>query len=485
MSTSNLRLVVENLGPIEHADVELKPLTVLIGKNNTGKTYLAQSLYAIHKAVKSFGLSDALGDDEIDLLGRASQTASEDPLKLPTELESKASDWINSALLHSGNNLQHLLRGYFGVPSLEDITRWDQEAEIKVELHQDIIDTERSCLFRDTKTNSLRPLKVPRNFFVLYELDKNHIQTGFKVWQGINEGGADTELRNLELSFLITSAVWSEFLRYIGLSGKAHYLPAGRSGLLNAWVDVVRSRCEIEEDRYGLFSVPDSFLSGIDFDFISSLGDIIGPRRPRSQTKSRKDDTSDTAVPQALLQGLLGGKVRAGWFEKMVPALEYQQDGHRLALHLASSMVTELAPLAMWIEHLVSPNDLLIIDEPESHLHPEAAQLVARVLVGLVNLGIKVVCATQSSILLHELSNCILRGQLKSKHNDHSEKYPGTEQIAIDDIAVYRFQQSQSAGPVRVTQETIEPDWGIPEDEYLEVANELSEDTADLLDLLA
>ncbi len=32
---------VENLGPIRKGKVELKPLTVFIGPNNTGKTYLA------------------------------------------------------------------------------------------------------------------------------------------------------------------------------------------------------------------------------------------------------------------------------------------------------------------------------------------------------------------------------------------------------------------------------------------------------------
>lgn len=32
---------VENLGPIKKGEVELKPLTVFIGPNNTGKTYLA------------------------------------------------------------------------------------------------------------------------------------------------------------------------------------------------------------------------------------------------------------------------------------------------------------------------------------------------------------------------------------------------------------------------------------------------------------
>ena len=479
MGVTNLRLVVENLGPIEHADVELKPLTVLIGKNNTGKTYLAQALYATHKALRPIGLLDALDDDAIDILLKTLQTVSKGPLNLPTELESKANKWVNTTLNHSGDQLQNNLRGYFGVPDLRDITRWNQPAKINVELHRDQRDNERTCLFRATKTDSLNPLKVPPKVFSLDNID---IPYKSILRQRINNTNEEKGVWNRELSFIVYEAVWSEFLRYIGLNGTAHYLPAGRSGLLNAWTDVVKLRFEIERERFGLSrELPNSSLGGVAFDFMSSLINIIGPRKPYHYHSSLRNNSFDTTVSQALLQRIMGGKILAGSVEEMFPTLEYQQDGHKLAIHLASSMVTDLAPLAMWIEHLVSPNDLLIIDEPESHLHPQAIQLIARVLVGLVNQGIKVVCATHSSVLLHELSNCILRGQLTINSNEYADTYPDTEQIAIDDIAVYRFQQSQPTGPVQVFQEKIEPGWGIPEEEYAQVASELSDDTADLI----
>lgn len=483
MGTTDLRLVVENLGPIEHADVELKPLTVLIGKNNTGKTYLAQALYATHKALSPMGLPGDLDDNEINILIRALQTAPEDPLRLPPELESKANDWINSALVYSGNELQNNLQAYFGVPDLGDITRWDQPTEIKVELHQDLIDDTRTCLFKNTATESLRPLKVPSNLFTLDKSDGDYILSEFMLWQRMDKTEENKRRRNRETSYLITSMVWSEFLRYISLNGMAHYLPAGRSGLFNAWTDVVKVRIDLERERFGLFRVPDSSLGGVALDFISSLANIISPRRPQGSSRLHRENPADKTNPQALLEELMGGKIRAGSAEEMVPTLEYQQDGHKLAVHRASSMVADLAPLAMWLEHLVSTNDLLIIDEPESHLHPEAIRLVARVLVGLVNQGVQVVCATHSSVFLHELSNCILRGQLTKKFNE-PDRYPSTEHIAIDNISVYRFQYSQPAGPVQVSQVEIESDWGIPEDEYVEVASQLSEDTANLIDQL-
>ena len=45
----NLKLSVTNFGPIAKADIDLRPLTVFVGPSNTGKSYLAILIYALHK----------------------------------------------------------------------------------------------------------------------------------------------------------------------------------------------------------------------------------------------------------------------------------------------------------------------------------------------------------------------------------------------------------------------------------------------------
>ena len=49
-----LSLSVRNFGPIREANVEVRPLTVLIGANNTGKSYLAILTYALHNPLGRF-----------------------------------------------------------------------------------------------------------------------------------------------------------------------------------------------------------------------------------------------------------------------------------------------------------------------------------------------------------------------------------------------------------------------------------------------
>ena len=49
VSAHRVRLDVADFGPIAKAEVELRPLTVFVGPSNTGKTYLAILMYALHR----------------------------------------------------------------------------------------------------------------------------------------------------------------------------------------------------------------------------------------------------------------------------------------------------------------------------------------------------------------------------------------------------------------------------------------------------
>ena len=44
-----IHIAVENFGPIEKAEIDLRPLTVFVGDNNTGKTYLATLIYLLYQ----------------------------------------------------------------------------------------------------------------------------------------------------------------------------------------------------------------------------------------------------------------------------------------------------------------------------------------------------------------------------------------------------------------------------------------------------
>ena len=50
----DFRVSVSNFGPIESGAVDLRPLTVLVGPSNTGKTYFAVLVYALRRIMGGF-----------------------------------------------------------------------------------------------------------------------------------------------------------------------------------------------------------------------------------------------------------------------------------------------------------------------------------------------------------------------------------------------------------------------------------------------
>lgn len=79
------RVEVSDFGPIVRADVDLRPLTVFVGPSNTGKSYLAMLVYALHRFATGsrdgFGLpfegfrrsrmvdhTSAITDEDVDAL---------------------------------------------------------------------------------------------------------------------------------------------------------------------------------------------------------------------------------------------------------------------------------------------------------------------------------------------------------------------------------------------------------------------------------
>ena len=49
-----MKITVENLGKIEKATIDINDLTILVGDNNSGKTYLTYSTYGALKNWRDF-----------------------------------------------------------------------------------------------------------------------------------------------------------------------------------------------------------------------------------------------------------------------------------------------------------------------------------------------------------------------------------------------------------------------------------------------
>ena len=489
MASNGHRLVVDHLGPVVHAEVALRPLTILIGRNNTGKTYVAQALYACRQAVHSIPppLPDPLGRDELEelpslltALRRRSADHGPATMALPDRIHDYVAKKLISGLRNAGADLDNRLQATFGVDDLAQIGSWSNSGGVRLELRQSQDHGLGTCLYGSAGTSLpvrqlLRSLKIDAaqtRIFApppsLFEVEQGHQP---------NQEHFDS------LLWALLNEYWAALLEHVDVGGNIHYLPAGRSGLLNAWTDVVKLRIQLERERLGLPSIGSPSLDGVALDFISSLAGVLGDR-PRFRDRhfglvgvSVRNDPEAMGPAKSLLQELMEGTISAEG-DDIVPTLKYRQGDRAIAIRHASSMVADLAPLAIWIDRLIAPGDLLIVDEPESHLHPEAIRLVARVLIRLANSGVRVVCATHSSVLLHEISNCVLRDATAA---EAERGYTDEDRLAVDNLAVHSFKRRASDGVTQVEQVAVDPQFGIPEDEFLKVAEDLTDDSARLL----
>ncbi|WP_419854780.1 AAA family ATPase [Candidatus Poriferisodalis sp.] len=507
MSSASLQLVVDQLGPVGHGKVTIRPLTVLIGRNNTGKTYVSQALYACRQALSNVlpRTSESLRSEVRDgLLAIAreqigsSSNDGRDGVVLPESVRGYLSRLISETLEDAGRALQDRLKATFGIEELVGIATWGDDPQLRLEMRHDrALPNGDECLFGTAgSTASINP--------ELGLLDLDWVEPDIALQRAFHRrlllqqmqqqlfseelSGDDRDERFGEFAWRLGGSYWGSFLEHIQMDGQTHYLPAGRSGLLNAWTDVVKLRIQLERERFGLPTFVDPSLDGVALDFIASLADVMGRqlrRRRRPANPFGADESPDASAldaAKALLEEVMEGKIIVEPDADLVPTLAYEQHGHRISIRHASSMVADLAPLSIWMERLLAPGDMLIVDEPESHLHPEAIRLVARVLVRLANAGVRVVCATHSSVLLHEISNAILRQETSVRAAaDRAAGYLQDDCLRSEDVAVHRFDRSAPGALVKVDRVKIDPLWGIPEDEFVKVAQDLADDSARLV----
>ena len=197
------------------------------------------------------------------------------------------------------------------------------------------------------------------------------------------------------------------------LSRPAHYLPADRAGVMHAHQVAVRgliasaSRIALRPDS------PMPVLSGVLGDFLEELVALAG--LPPLRTLAENSD-----LAQRLERSLMRGSINIGRSQIDYPGFIYRPDGWRRDLPLmnASSMVSELAPVALYLRYVVQPGDLLIIEEPESHLHPEMQVEFIRQLAAAAQSGIRIIITTHSEWVLEELANLVRLSELPPERRE-------------------------------------------------------------------
>ena len=197
------------------------------------------------------------------------------------------------------------------------------------------------------------------------------------------------------------------------LSRPAYYLPADRAGVMHAHQVAVRGLIASASRTVLRGDSPIPLISGV-------LGDFLEQLVALASSSARREPEGDNELALRMERALLRGTVRVERSEIDYPSFVYRPDGWNKDLPLmnASSMVSELAPVVLYLRHVVQPGDLLIIEEPESHLHPAMQVELVRHLASAVKSGIRILITTHSEWVLEELANLVRLSELSAENRE-------------------------------------------------------------------
>ncbi len=123
---------------------------------------------------------------------------------------------------------------------------------------------------------------------------------------------------------------------------------------------------------------------------------------------------------------------------------QIKRDGRRaqaMHLHIASSTVKSLFGLWFYLEYQAKEGDVLMIEEPELNLHPGAQLEIARLLVRLVNAGLRVVINTHSDYIVREMNSMMMLHQPGSEGVRKKYGYDEEEVLDPGKVGAYLFDE--------------------------------------------
>lgn len=417
------KIKAARLGRITEGEVELAPLTILVGKNNTGKSYLANLIWAISnismlstidgkRSPRPAWLSDLMRP--FDAVSQRSYIASEAEVTRvfksgQSELNRKTEAFLSSIFAHDGFSDTKITLEPDDFPEIEITVSPSAEQVAK--------DSASSTVSVISKVNG--------------EVWSARYWPMF-AFQDLSQWLLDQTFFDL----IGTIALGREWQRF----RQAVYIPAARTGLMLALPTMVESALERHSP-----SAPSNRPLALS-QFIQRMA------RPADATV--KFDAAD--VRDFITERMLFGSLKEK--KGTVREYRYQPDGIdvQLPLHAVSSMITELAPLMVELGTNLY-KDHIIFEEPEAHLHLEAQREMARVIARLVSSGIMVTLTTHSDTFLQQINNLMtLHGHPNRKSLMEKFGYDQADLIDPDDAKAFEFSPTDTGTQIKAVVKSTE-----------------------------
>jgi len=340
---------VEDFGPVRHAKIELKSLTVLTGQHNTGKTYLATLFYLLMKFLRD--VRDAVNPALSELMG---------------ELARKAK----------------LEAGYYDKESAREILK-QHIPEIKERLKEEDLSQRLTGLITENF-----PVLSPKEL-IRYRQSRSVVEVRYRIEEEkelplrfVIEADGGLKIEEFDKVALIETAIETvEFVNIMGgrerggmlISGKTPpihtlYIPAERIAALSN----LHSLIQLITQSHGakMLGITPQLPPELKYTMkpllLESVSNLMNAFRSVEMRKIGE-----------IREGILDGTLLLD--PKTLTVLYEDRRGAKVHLSQASSGVVQLSALLLSLMSI--PPDkgegLVVIEEPEMNVHPNHQLLVA------------------------------------------------------------------------------------------------------------
>lgn len=409
-----MKITVKNLGSVSYGEINLnKKLTVFCGPNNTGKTYMSYILYAM--MIQSQNILDIDEFDISTLMKEGEQTISiktEDIIQYSRDKE---------------NYIKNNLGSIFGI-SLDQAHSLFNDMELSI---------------ADLRDDNIKSLKFDYDF----EWTNGLIVAISKEASSMNvllKTKTKATLSEMDVFFLghqITLSLYNYISTYPFFN--ACIFPVERNSIYTFNKELSIQRNELIEQmqalkdnkKIGVESV--DRLLGRSTRYPLVIRDCL--RVANDLTNIQKNKSSYYDFAQKMERDLLKGQISVTKEGEVQFAPKRNQ---KLPIHLSASIIKTLSSLTFYLKHLAKKGDLIIIDEPEMNLHPDAQIILTRLFVKMIHNGLNILISTHSDYIIRELNNLITLHSVRNKKPEASldlKNYENVEDLAIKDIDVYLF----------------------------------------------